>query len=158
MPITREELIKAQSSDPTLGSLLNNAVSEGDSVVERTGYYLRNGLLMRKFRDVEAKFDDEIHQVVVPKCFRNKVMSLAHDKIGGHLGVKKTQCRILDCFYWPCITSDVRRFCKSCRACQLAGKPNQPIPPAPLNPIPVIYDPFSKCIIDLVGPLPKTKK
>ena len=38
------------------------------------------------------------------------------------------------------------------------GKPNQTIPVAPLNPPPVLEEPFSKVMIDCVGPLPKTKK
>lgn len=57
---------------------------------------------------------------------------------------------------WPSISSDVAKFCKSCAICQLVDKPNQIIPPAPLEPIPVMNDPFSKVIIDCVGPMPKT--
>ena len=39
----------------------------------------------------------------------------------------------------------------------MVGKPNQKIPPAPLKPIPAFEEPFSRIIIDCVGPLPKTK-
>ena len=39
----------------------------------------------------------------------------------------------------------------------MVGKPNQKIPPAPLMPIPAFEEPFSRVIIDCVGPLPKTK-
>ena len=42
--------------------------------------------------------------------------------------------------------------------CQVSGKPNQVIKPAPLQPIPVVYEPFTKVVIDIVGPLPKSKK
>ena len=52
---------------------------------------------------------------------------------------------------------DVTLFCKTCHTCQMVGKPNQVIPPAPLLPIPVIEEPFSRVIVDCVGPLPKTK-
>ena len=38
------------------------------------------------------------------------------------------------------------------------GKPNQKIPPSPLQPIPIVGEPFSKVIIDCVGPLPRTRK
>ena len=37
------------------------------------------------------------------------------------------------------------------------GKPNQKIPAAPLKPIPAFDEPFSRVIVDCVGPLPKTK-
>ncbi len=36
-------------------------------------------------------------------------------------------------------------------------KPNPKIPVAPLKPIPAFEEPFSKVIIDCVGPMPKTK-
>ena len=39
----------------------------------------------------------------------------------------------------------------------MVGKPNQTIPKAPLQPIPAFEEPFSRTIIDCVGPLPKTK-
>ena len=37
------------------------------------------------------------------------------------------------------------------------GKPNQVIPKAGLQPIPAFDEPFSRIIINCVGPLPKTK-
>ena len=39
----------------------------------------------------------------------------------------------------------------------MVGKPNQTIPKAHLEPIPAFDEPFSRIIIDCVGPLPKTK-
>jgi len=42
--------------------------------------------------------------------------------------------------------------------CQVKGKPGTSVKPYPLHPIPVVEDPFSKVVIDCVGPLPKTKR
>ena len=39
----------------------------------------------------------------------------------------------------------------------MVRKPNQVIPKAGLQPIPAFNEPFSRIIIDCVGPLPKTK-
>jgi hypothetical protein len=39
----------------------------------------------------------------------------------------------------------------------VVGTPNQKIPQAPLCPIPAFDEPFSRILIDCVGPLPKTK-
>ena len=39
----------------------------------------------------------------------------------------------------------------------MVGKPNQTIPKAPLQPIPAVQEPFSRIIVDCVGPLPKTR-
>ena len=40
---------------------------------------------------------------------------------------------------------------------QVIGKPNKKIPKAPLIPIPSVNEPFQEVIIDMVGPLPRTK-
>ena len=39
----------------------------------------------------------------------------------------------------------------------MVGKPNQTIPKAQLQPIPAFDEPFSRILIDYVGPLPRTK-
>ena len=77
--------------------------------------------------------------------------------MGGHLGINKTYNKITKHFYWPQIWHCGAEFCKTCHICQMVGKPNQKIPVAPLKPIPAFEEPFSKVIIDCVGPLPKTK-
>ena len=77
--------------------------------------------------------------------------------MSGHLGINKTYQRILEHFYWPNLRKDVVELCRSCHTCQVVGKPNQTLPKAPLQPIPAFAEPFSRVIIDCVGPLPKTK-
>ncbi|XP_063596500.1 uncharacterized protein LOC134773250 [Penaeus indicus] len=160
VPITRVRLIEAQKSDPSLVTLFCKAGSTQDLEEDCRMYYIKNGILMRKFRSAADPCFEwfDVHQIIIPSCFRYKVMSMAHDFIGGHLGVKKTLEKILNYFFWPGINKDVKEYCKTCKVCQLAGKPNQKIPPAPLNPIPIASEPFYKVIIDCVGPLPKTKK
>ena len=39
----------------------------------------------------------------------------------------------------------------------MVGKPNQKIPHAPFQPVPAFENPFSRVLIDCVGPLPKSK-
>ncbi|XP_069976082.1 uncharacterized protein [Penaeus vannamei] len=158
--ITSRMLIEAQKSDESLRSLRNTAVSKSEVQSLPSGYYLNSGILMRKYRPPEVPATDswhEVFQVVVPTCYRPKVISLAHDLGGGHLGIKKTLDKVLRYFNWPGVTSDVTRYCRTCDICQRVGKPNQVIPPAPLKPIPAFEEPFSRVIIDCVGPLPRTK-
>lgn len=158
LSMSREQLIKEQKIDPSLSSLFSEAMSEEDIEHSPHGYFLRDGVLMRKWRPLMASAQDEwrvLLQIVVPVSFRDKVLSLAHDyHFAGHLGVNKTTDRILRHFFWPGIKKDVVRYC---RVCQVTGKPNQVIPPAPLQPIPVTSEPFEYIILDCVGPLPRTK-
>lgn len=95
---------------------------------------------------------------MIPSNYRNKVLSVAHDGLAGHLGINKTHDRILLHFFWPGLKWDVMKFCKTCHVCQVTGKPNQPIPPAPLHPIPVVGEPFEHIILACVGPLPRSKR
>ena len=116
---------------------------------------------MRKWRPPDVSAEDEWtvnHQIVAPRIYRPEILNLAHEiPISGHLGVNKTYHKILNHFYWPGLTSDVSQHCKSCHTCQMVGKPNQTITKAHLQPIPAFDEPFSRIIIDCVGPLPKTK-
>ena len=116
---------------------------------------------MRKWRSPTVPSSDEwetTYQIVVPQNCRMEVMKLAHSgPLAGHLGVSKTCSRILFHFCWPGIRSDVRKFCRECHVCQVVGNPNQKNPIAPLKPILIFTEPFSKVMIDFVGPLPKTK-
>lgn len=50
----------------------------------------------------------------------------------------------------------MEKCCKLCKVCQY-WKANQVVPVALLQPIPAFDEPFSKVLVDCVGPLPKTK-
>ena len=95
---------------------------------------------------------------MVPPAYRHDILSLAHETpLAGHLGTNKTYYKVLNHFYWPGLREDTKRFCKTCHTCQLVGKPNGKLPIAPLKPIPVMEKPFSRIIVDCMGPLSKTR-
>ena len=163
---SRSQLSKEQHKDPEISSLFQKAVSETDLAEDPICFYIKNGILMRKWHSPEVPADDEWavnHQIVVPKIYRSEILSLAHETpMPGHLGVNKTYHKILNHFYWPGLKADVSNYCRSCHTffsffCQVVGKPNQVIPKPGLQPIPAFDEPFSRIIIDCVGPLPKTK-
>ena len=158
---SRSQLSQEQHKDPEISPLFHKAVSETDLAQDPICFYIKNGILMRKWRSPEVSADDEWavnHQIVVPKIYRSEILSLAHETpMSGHLGVNKTYHKILNHFYWPGLKTDVSNYCRSCHTCQVVGKPNQVIPKAGLQPIPAFDEPFSRIIIDCVGPLPKTK-
>ena len=95
---------------------------------------------------------------MVPKLYRSEILSLAHETpMSGHLGVNKTYHKILNHFYWPGFKADVSNNCRSCHTCQVVWKPNQVIPKAGLQTIPAFDEPFSRIIIDCVGPVAKNQ-
>ena len=119
-------------------------------------YYVKNDILMRIWCPPDVSADDEWtinHQIVVPRTYRPEIMNLAHETpISGHLGVNKTYHKILNHFFWPGFSA--LQHCKSCLTCQMVGKPNQTIPKASLLPISAFDEPFSRIIIDCIGPYP----
>ncbi|XP_077531344.1 uncharacterized protein LOC144143472 [Haemaphysalis longicornis] len=71
-------------------------------------FKLEDNLLYRRFTEKSGR---EVRQLVVPIGHRPTVLKTAHDGImAGHLGVEKTKDRILEDFYWPGITADVKRY------------------------------------------------
>lgn len=158
--IDEKNLAEAQKSDPTLASLHARTIKKED-ILDSPSFYYNNDILMRFYRPCQLTDEDhwaESHQVVLPECIRKPIMDIAHQGFGGHLGIKKTYHKLLNEFYWPAMKKDVTMYVNHCHVCQIEGKPNQLIPPSPLQPIQVPSEPFQKIIIDIVGPLPKTKK
>ena len=160
--LSTSNLITEQQNDPEISVLIKHAPDEADAADDPICYFMKNGMLMRKWRPSTAPANEEWlvrHQIVIPKTYRSEVLSLAHETpLSGRLGINKTYQKIITHFYWPGIRKDVVEFCKTCHTCQIVGKPNQTIPKAPLKPIPAFEEPFSRILIDCVGPLPKTKK
>ena len=159
--MSTSQLIAEQHKDTELASLFARIV-DGDEVSQNpVCLFTKNGLLMRKWRPPDVSVEDEWavkHQIVVPKSYRQEILSMAHETfLSGHMGVTKSYQKILNHFYWPILRKDEVEFCRSCHACQMVGKPNQTIPKAPLQPIPAVQEPFSRIIVDCVGPLPKTR-
>ena len=99
---SRSQLSKEKHKDPEISPLFLQAVSETDLAQDPICFYIKNGILMRKWRSFEIPADDEWavnHQIVVPKIYRSKILSLAHETpMSGHIGVNKTYHKILNHF------------------------------------------------------------
>lgn len=157
---TRAGLIAAQSTDPELTPLLEKSATLEEAAGLPKCFFTQSGVLMRKWRDPESPANHEWeirYQIVVPSEFRPQVLELAHETpMAGHLGVNKSAAKLLEHFWWPGVRKAVAEHCRHCHVCQMVGKPNQNPPKAPLHPIPAFEEPFSRVIIDCVGPLPRT--
>ena len=157
LSVSRSDLMAELRADSSLTSLYDWVVTVADGRSAANGYFVQDGLLVRKWMPHGDKFvGDSVLQVVVPSKFCTEVLKAAHDHCV-HLGVRKTYAYILRYFFWPCVKRDVSSYIRTCSTCQLTGKPNQGIKPAPLYPIPAIAQPFEHLIVDCVGPLPCSK-
>ena len=159
--IPRKTLMEKQQSDRSLEGVRQRKVDLQEIDKHRVCFYERNGVLMRKWsrkkNDGSSTVErHSVEQIVVPTEYRQSIMYVAHDK-AGHLGIEKTKDRILQHFYWPNVFQDVMLYCRSCDKCQRMDKSKQ-ARKYPLLPMPVIDVPFKRIGIDIVGPLPRSRK
>lgn len=155
------KLIEEQQQDNGLAKFIAEAEEEkkGDTT---PGVFFRKGLLLRRSRPLTAPVSDGWRvdtQLVVPEGRREQLVDLAHNShMAGHLGITKTYEKLKKHFFWPKMKKDVKRACKRCDVCQRSGKKGQEPPPVKLMPIPVVEEPFSRVVLDCVGPLPRSKR
>ena len=74
----------------------------------------------------------------------------------GHLGIKKTTDRVIQRYFWPGVFKDVTQYCRTYEVCQRA-QTRKPVR-APLIPMPLVKIPFQRIAMDLIGPLPRSKR
>ncbi len=91
LPIGKPMLIEAQRADQTLSHCVEATVELTDLSEDPVAYYFEDDVLMRKWSPRHAKNDwSTVFQVVVPKPYREQVLSVAHDhELSGHVGIRK---------------------------------------------------------------------
>jgi len=90
-------------------------------------------------------------QLAISETLRQHVMTLAHAGVmSGHLGIHRTQERIIASFWWPGMSDDITRFCHSCDICQRTISKGR-VSKVFLGKMPVIEIPFKKVAVDLIG-------
>ena len=158
--VSPDDIRKAQAEDTTLENIRRYAQS-GDIVARKNSevkWILKKGLIYRQFKSSK---DSQVSstQLVVPKPYRDIVIRVAHESImSGHMGTQRTLDRVLSAFYWPGVTADVKRFCRSCDICQRTI-PKGRVGKVPLQTMPLIDEPFKRVAVDLIGPLfPATER
>ena len=103
--LSRSQLCKEQHSEPEISCLFDRALDENEMSQVPVCYFVKNDILMRKWRPPDVSAADEWsvnHQIVVPRAYRPKIMDLALETpMSGHLGINKTYHKILYHFFWP---------------------------------------------------------
>ena len=153
--VNPDAIRQEQAHDGTLLKIRNMAGSGKTNIRNNSSvtYVKKNGIIFREFHSQRVQNDKKFCQLVVPKCYRQAVMKMAHESImSGHLGTGKTVNRALSEFFWPGIHSDIKQYCRSCDACQRAI-PIGRISKAPLGKLPLIDTPFKRVAVDIIGPL-----
>ncbi|KAK7004546.1 hypothetical protein BgiMline_006075 [Biomphalaria glabrata] len=146
------EIREAQKQDPSLQKYLRFA-QDGEPALGKAQFFFKTGLLYRR-----GKEPDACNQLVVPKPYREQVMQTGHaSSLSAHQGQSSTLNRIRFHYFWPGMTENIKRYVASCPQCQKLSPKNR-IPPVPLGKTPLIETPFKRVSVDILGPLPRTKK
>ena len=148
--VTKKELSRMQREDQSLKDLFQkkDVVQRGQGT---SRYEVNDGLLYRIYVHPQKTHGTELSQVVLPKRLRGIALRVAHDSVlGAHAGIGRTLERVLSCFVWPGINSDVRRYCQSCDICQRTSKRGL-LKKAPLGRMPIVDVAWKRIAVDLVG-------
>lgn len=142
---------RQQKEDKTLDKIRSYVIDQKEF---KKGKGSQKFVVKRKVIDRRVKLEGQCDdQLVVPQTARSAVMSLAHESLmGGHLGIKKTLSRIQNNLFWPGMSSETARYCRSCDEC-LRTVDTGRVTRAKLGRMPVIQEPFSRVAVDLVGPI-----
>ena len=150
--ISYTDLAKLQKEDDSLSKYFNLVGCQAKQTKNGScSFEIRNDILVRLFNSDRYS----LVQVMVPMPLRAKILSLGHDMpFSAHMGISRTLARVSSSFFWPNMTVDVRKFCRSCAIC-LKTSPKGRTPKAPLQIDKQVIDkPFHKVGTDLIGPLP----
>ena len=87
--VSRSQLCKEQHNDPEILPLLERALDKKEIDQVLVCFYVKNGILMRKWHPPDVSAEDEWtvnHQIVVPRVYRPEILNLAHETpLSGHL-------------------------------------------------------------------------
>ncbi|XP_064095470.1 uncharacterized protein LOC135207565 [Macrobrachium nipponense] len=98
--VTREKLMDLQKKDALLADLFFRVVDREEMQQTPTCYYLKEGLLMRKYRPTDIPGDavwGEYNQILIPYPLRRQVVAVVHES--GHMGIRKTVEKIMKYFF-----------------------------------------------------------
>ena len=135
-PITHEELVVSQLSDPfCIG--IRQKINEG--IVTPFGTS-DDGLLIRKLSH---------DQILIPHALKERVLHIHHhSRLAGHPGSRKLYMSIKRHMYWPALAVDCYAIVRKCPTCaknriKLRSKTN------PLKLFPAAEPLESHCVVDL---------
>lgn len=97
-------------------------------------------------------------KLIVPVLMRPQILKECHDlPCSSHGGVAKTISRIRLRYYWPSMLKDIKNYVRVCEICQTTKIPNITLRHEMGAPK-VATKPWEMVSIDLIGPLPRSKK
>ena len=165
-----QEIAEAQHRDPDVGNVLKRLEKDKSKPSPKELQNMsqmcraiwaqfellqvKDGVLYILPRENKKRF---AARIVLPEPLIKPALKQVHDGLeGGHLGQYKTVRKMQARFWRPGLTTTCHDYCSACLTCGKC-KSRGKTPKAPLQPIASGY-PMQRVHIDVIGPLPKSKK
>jgi len=142
----------AIGTDGFLSGVLESVKDSDDNFFQNFFLDVNKVLCYQRAEDVRTR-------ACVPAVCRESVLRTADGDsiLAGHPGIDCTYAIASYAYYWPSLAADVAHFVRPCAVCGAAKNSNQlRMGPDTFSAIPL--QPFTSWAMDLVGPLPPTKK
>jgi hypothetical protein len=108
-----------------------------------------NGIVVENEGHSQTEINDEL---------KRQILYEYHDApLGGHRGMNKTYSAIKSKYSWPNMKQEIEDYVRKCKSCQI-NKVLGPQRKVPMEITTTANQPFEKCCLDIVGPLPETQK
>ena len=156
LKVSKGEFVALQQGCNTLADV-REKLSRGETFLSRSKreykFVCIKELLYREC--VNSPVEGEAGKIllVVPYDCRELILKLAHDiPIAGHFAHRRTELKVCDKFWWPGVSADIVRYCRSCDVCQRTSARGR-TRHVEMAQMPIISTPFERVAVDLVGPL-----
>lgn len=161
IPISSLDAVKTVTSNPKQTSdswylnIYNGCQSSPTSFLN---YQVSNNKLYKFKKSLNPLTKEFEWKEVIPVEYRKEIIDQNHSEpIAGHFGIFKTFKRLALRYYWPGMYSDVVKAVSSCDTC-IAHKHQNHATLGHMGRPKSCYRPFQMLSIDLVGPLPPSRK
>ena len=145
--LSGEWLQVAQQQDPEIKLILDKLDKDLLPHDLAKTYEINEGILYRKFQHKKKNCKAPI----VPKFYRWVVVNSIHESIL-HMGLPKTQDKVLEKFWFPNMNKFIKKFIENCVTCKITKAPSGK-KQVQLYPIPKTDIPFDTVHIDITGKL-----
>ena len=142
LPLTPHQISKLQQADLECREIVKKRLMNDQTAK----IYLKNGPVLTRLWNDE---DNTYNCVVLPKCLRIPLTTLAHD-FNGHNGGRRTYSALKRNYYWPGMKRDIFHHC---RACLICNKYNQTTKETQFSHFTAPEGPMQFICMDLVGPI-----
>lgn len=122
-----------------------------------SNYSLIDGVLYRKHKphrtidsviDLKVILSEDERRNIIRACHDGSGQSIEAAALGGHCGQEKTTAKIMERFWWPGVSADIKEYIRTCDVCQRANSRFTKAAPE-LHPVPVQSTPWKQIGVDL---------